>query len=301
MQILLNNAYEAWKSAIYYHDRIEKGFTTLEFQKGFVSSLHNSIELFLKQIMLDNKDHDVATLRNVKEEDDVLLQLKYIRADDLNQFFFGCSVEQLDKFFSIEYSQLQQRANKLLSTEDSSKGFVTDSLKTLGALRNSETHFYINENYYLSESNFVILHNFMILFFDLIAKKKLFPHAIIKFDKPDTYKLYEQEKKMEFSRNQLSSFSYVEVLKNNHMVCELKHTLQNLFEDEYVCCGNDDYSLALSICLHNEEYRASFDDLYIILQLMRKYKLFEIARTLVEAPEELGGHTYPEEHLKLNY
>lgn len=77
----------------------------------------------------------------------------------------------------------------------------------------------------------------MILFFDLIAKKKLFPHAIIKFDKPDTYKLYEQEKKMEFSRNQLSSFSYVEVLKNNHMVCELKHTLQNLFEDEYVCCG----------------------------------------------------------------
>lgn len=33
MQILLNNAYEAWKSAIYYHDRIEKGFTTLEFQK----------------------------------------------------------------------------------------------------------------------------------------------------------------------------------------------------------------------------------------------------------------------------
>lgn len=61
----------------------------------------------------------------------------------------------------------------------------------------------------------------MILFFDLIAKKKLFPHAIIKFDKPDTYKLYEQEKKMEFSRNQLSSFSYVEVLKNNHMVCEL--------------------------------------------------------------------------------
>ena len=102
-QILLNNAYEAWKSAIYYHDRIEKGFTTLEFQKGFVSSLHNSVELFLKQIMLDNKDHDVATLRNVKEEDDALLQLKYIRADDLNQFFFGCSVEQLDKFFSIEY------------------------------------------------------------------------------------------------------------------------------------------------------------------------------------------------------
>ncbi|MGB4093878.1 MAG: hypothetical protein WBK46_18355 [Ruminococcus flavefaciens] len=86
MQILLNNAYEAWKSAIYYHDRIEKGFTTLEFQKGFVSSLHNSVELFLKQIMLDNKDHDVATLRNVKEEDDVLLQLKYIRADD---FVYG--------------------------------------------------------------------------------------------------------------------------------------------------------------------------------------------------------------------
>lgn len=301
MQILLNNAYEAWKSAIYYHDKIENGFTTLEFQKGFVSSLHNSVELFLKQIMLDNNEHDVATLRNVKVEDDALLQLKYIKSNDLNQFFLGCSVEQLDKFFSIEYSQLQQRANKLLCTEESSKGFVTDSLKTLGTLRNSETHFYINENNYLSESNFVILHNFMILFFNLIAKKKLFPHAMIKFDNPDTYILHAQEKKMEFNRKQLSSFSYVEVLKNNHIVGELKHTLQNHFEDEYVCCGTDDYSLALSICLHNKEYRDSFDDLYIILQLMRKYKLFEITRTLVEAPEELGGHTYPEEHLKLNY
>lgn len=99
MQILLNNAYEAWKSAIYYHDRIEKGFTTLEFQKGFVSSLHNSVELFLKQIMLDNKDHDVATLRNVKEEDDVLLQLKYIRADDLNQFFLGALLSNLINSF----------------------------------------------------------------------------------------------------------------------------------------------------------------------------------------------------------
>lgn len=301
MQILLNNAYEAWKNAIYYHDRIENGFTTLEFQKGFVSSLHNSVELFLKQIMLDNKEHAVATLRNVTEEDDALLQLKYIKSDNLNQFFSGCAVEQLDKFFSIEYSQLQKKANKLLCTEESSKGFVTDSLKILGTLRNSETHFYINENNYLSESNFVILHNFMILFFNLIAKKKLFPHAIIMFDKPDTYILHAQEKKMEFNRKELSSFSYVEVLKSNHIVCKLKHTLQNHFEDEYACCGTDDYSLALSICLHNEEYRAAFDDLFIILQLMRKYRLFEIIKTEMTKPEELGGGSYQEEQIRLNY
>lgn len=301
MQILLNNAYESWKNAVYYHDRIENGFTTLEFQKGFVSSLHNSVELFLKQIMLDNKDHTVATLRNVTKEDDAKLQLDYIKSDDLNQFFSNCSVKQLDKFFSIEYNYLQQKANKLLCTEEVSKGSVTQSLKLLGTLRNSETHFYINENNYLSESDFVKLHNFMILFFNLIAKKKMFPHAMIQFDKPDTYRLHAQEKKMEFNRKQLTSFSYVEVLKSNNIVGKLKHTLQNRFADEYVCCGTDDYSLAHSICLHNEEYRAFFDDLYTLLQLMRKYRLFEIIKTEMTKPEELGGGSYQEEQIRLNY
>ena len=61
-QILLDNAYEAWKNAILYHDKIKKGYSTLEYQKGFVSSLHNAVELFLKQIMLNNNDHDVDSV-----------------------------------------------------------------------------------------------------------------------------------------------------------------------------------------------------------------------------------------------
>ena len=39
MQILLNNAYEAWKSAIYYHDRIEKGFTCLLYTSDAADEL----------------------------------------------------------------------------------------------------------------------------------------------------------------------------------------------------------------------------------------------------------------------
>lgn len=301
MQILLCNANEAWKNTIYYHDQIENGFFSLEYQKGFVSSLHNAVELFLKQIMLNNNDHSVAWVRNPKDIDDAQLQLDFMKSDDLNTFFYNCKIEQLDKFFSIEFHSLRERANKLLSIEENLKGNITNALKILESLRNSETHFYINESNYLNEMNFVILHNFMIIFYNAIAKNKLFPHAMIDFHKSDIYRLHAQEKKMEFNRSELTSFSYIDALKSNDMVNQLKSTLKNHFEDEYVCCGEDNFLLAMSICLHNEEYRDSFDDLFIILELMRKYKLFEIIRTTVKTPEELGGTTYPEESFNVNY
>ena len=51
MQILLDNAYESWRNALYYHDQIMKGIASLGNQKGFVSSLHNAIELFQPEIV----------------------------------------------------------------------------------------------------------------------------------------------------------------------------------------------------------------------------------------------------------
>ena len=42
-QILIDNAYEAWKEAIAYHDKIEAGISSLQSQKGFVSALQNAV------------------------------------------------------------------------------------------------------------------------------------------------------------------------------------------------------------------------------------------------------------------
>ena len=43
--ILMDNAFEAWAAAIRYCNDIKDGKATLQYQKNFVSSLHNAVEL----------------------------------------------------------------------------------------------------------------------------------------------------------------------------------------------------------------------------------------------------------------
>lgn len=50
--ILMDNAFEAWAVAICYCNDIKDGKATLQYQKNFVSSLHNAVELIMKQVML---------------------------------------------------------------------------------------------------------------------------------------------------------------------------------------------------------------------------------------------------------
>ena len=64
-QILLDNAYVAWAEAIELCNELLDGKATINNQKRFVSALHNSIELFLKQIMLDENNHNIAKLPKV--------------------------------------------------------------------------------------------------------------------------------------------------------------------------------------------------------------------------------------------
>lgn len=85
-QILLDNAYVSWRNAIDNHDRIMQGFASLHHQKAFVSSLHNAIELFFKQIMLDSNNHEVASLRKIKDEHDDQLALQYYQSSNLNYY-----------------------------------------------------------------------------------------------------------------------------------------------------------------------------------------------------------------------
>lgn len=61
--ILQDNALESWTMAIKYSNFILNGKATLQYRKQFVSSLHNAVELFIKQLMLDNNDHRVCSVR----------------------------------------------------------------------------------------------------------------------------------------------------------------------------------------------------------------------------------------------
>lgn len=275
-QILLENAYEAWKNAISYHDKIQNGYSSLEYQKGFVSSLHNSVELFLKQIMLNKNDHDVAWIGKVKSKEDAQLQLDYYNSKDLNEFFSNLSSCKLNKFYSIEFGNLINKIHNLITINETDKNDFTTALKSLQSLRNNETHFYINENNYLSEKQFCQLHNLMIVFFKSIISK-IFNQDTLK-DFSDTLKinLVVKFKQMEIMFNPIKAFSYRDALISNKTVHIIKKYLSGAHSKEYTALGTDDYLVLAVHIIKTEKIEDSIDDYITLIGLMIKYKLFWI-------------------------
>ena len=115
-QVLMENALEAWGSAIKFCDYIKDGKCTLQYQKKFVSSLHNAVELIMKQMMLNNNDYRVANIRKVTNEEDARLLLDNYQASDLNRFFGHLSEEQLSKFRTISFDELISLHTKFLES-----------------------------------------------------------------------------------------------------------------------------------------------------------------------------------------
>ena len=112
-QVLTENAFEAWAAAIRFCDEIKDGKATLQYQKSFVSSLHNAVELIMKQMMLNNNDHRVANIRKVKSKSDAELLLDYYKSPNLNVFFNDLSFQQLSRFETIQFSELISIHKKL--------------------------------------------------------------------------------------------------------------------------------------------------------------------------------------------
>ncbi len=97
-QILQNNAIEAWAMAIRYCDYILEGKATLEYRKHFVSVLHNSVELFIKQLMLNNTDYRVIQLKNGCSPDGQPAR-DFYNSKDLNVYFSSLDEQTMRKFF----------------------------------------------------------------------------------------------------------------------------------------------------------------------------------------------------------
>ena len=101
--VLMDNAFEAWAAAIRFCNDIKDGKATLQYQKNFVSSLHNAVELTMKQMMLNNNDHRVAFIKEPKNEIDERLSLDYSNATNLNHFFGTLSSDEISRFHTIQF------------------------------------------------------------------------------------------------------------------------------------------------------------------------------------------------------
>ena len=142
-QVLMDNAFEAWAAAIRYCNDIKEGKATLQYQKNFVSSLHNAVELIMKQMMLNNNDHRVAEVRNPENEVDAKLLLNYFKTTDLNRFFNSLSDDELSKFSTIQFNKLIELHKKVFGHSLKTGESLKTELKLLQQLRNNETHFMI--------------------------------------------------------------------------------------------------------------------------------------------------------------
>ncbi len=173
-KILLNNAYEAWYQAILNARRIKNGLVSLQYRKAFVSSLHNSVELFLKQLMLDQNDHRVATFKKTDKDGNPLKDYynntiiengKPFVAHDLNVFFknYYKSKSGVTPVISITFKELINICEEIIKpyNKDGLKIELKDEIVLLNKIRNDEEHFYIQDDIFLSADDFVKLDGFM--------------------------------------------------------------------------------------------------------------------------------------------
>lgn len=193
-RILLDNAYEAWGQAIKYCEEILAGKITLQNKKIFVSTLHNAVELFLKQCMIDKNIHSVVNIprftriKSLLGFDDHFSV--FLKTKDLNRYFSDLTIEKLEKFHTISFSRLIYKKNlknilvEYFAPYDvygnkrtfQSVGSIHKVLCLLNKLRNNETHFYIDNDTFLSSKEFTTLHNFMLSFYDVLQECMLLPY-----------------------------------------------------------------------------------------------------------------------------
>ena len=275
--ILIDNAFEAWAAAIRYCNDIKNGKATLQYQKNFVSSLHNAVELIMKQMLLNNNDHSVAFIKEPKDERDEKLSFDYSKATDLNRFFGSLSSDEISRFYTIPFYKLIQKHKKLFSGSLEQGKPLTKELKLLQRLRNNETHFMIRQGSFLSEDDFRTLHNFMVRFYKII--KKWNP---VNGDDPESsifiwwywYSPDKDDSMYEFECELLQDFSYESAVRNSKLAKDIAEILK-----DNLLCGAPDFSpydIAFDLMNGYPGLSAQFDEVWAMVYMMQSFRMITV-------------------------
>lgn len=277
--VLKENAFEAWAAAIRFCDDIKDGKATLQYQKNFVSSLHNAVELIMKQMLLNNSDHRVAEIRKPKNEADEKLLLDYFKARDLNAFFDSLENNELSKFNTIQFNELISLHKKLFGKSLSPRESLKPELKLLQQLRNNETHFMIRQGSFLSEEDFCVLHNFMIRFYKIMEtwcpnNKDDIELYILPYwgDPVGADSVYG------FNRELLETFSYESAVKNS----TLAKKIATLLNGDYLYGAPDfsPYTISKDLIMEHGELSTQFDEIWAMVYMMQYYKIIVVDEIL---------------------
>ena len=286
--ILMDNAFEAWAAAIRYCNDIKGGKATLQYQKNFVSSLHNAVELIMKQMLLNNNDHSVAFIKEPKDERDEKLSFDYSKATDLNRFFGSLSSDEILRFHTIPFYKLIQKHKKLFSGSLEQGKPLTNELKLLQRLRNNETHFMIRQGSFLSEDDFRTLHNFMVRFYKIMKTW----NPVNGNDLESSIYLYlywyspdKDDSMYEFECEPLQDFSYESAVRNSKLSKEIAEILKGNHQ-----CGAPDFSpydIAFDLMNGYHGVSAQFDEVWAMVYMMQSFKMI-----VVDTIEDTQGNIH---------
>ncbi len=268
--ILMDNAFESWAAAIRYCNDIKDGKATLHYQKNFVSSLHNAVELIMKQMLLNNNDHRVAFINEPTDEIDEKLLRNYSNATDLNHFFGTLSNDEISRFHTIQFYKLIKLHKKLFGCcLEQGKTFKAE-LKLLQRLRNNETHFMIRQDSFLSEEDFRVLHNFMVQFYSIMKRW----NPVDGDDLESSIFLWwywfspdKDDSTYEFDSEPLQEFSYKTAVKNSKLAKDITELLKGDYQ--YGAPDFSPYSIAKDLTEGHTGLSAEFDEVWAMVHMLQ--------------------------------
>ena len=179
-KILIANARESWLQACIHSNLILDGYVTLQYKKMFVSTLHNSVELLMKQRMLDLNDYRIVKIRKIDSNREPAKS--FYSASDLNNYFQTNGTKDSkgkSLYYSIEFHDLGNLHKEIFKdyydVNPNEVSLISTGLALLDNLRNDETHFYVKDMDFMNGTEFKTLQTFMIAFAKVLEFYNLLP------------------------------------------------------------------------------------------------------------------------------
>ncbi len=275
----MDNAFEAWVAAIHYCNDIKGGKVTLQYQKNFVSSLHNAVELIMKQMLLNNNEHRVAEVR--KPKSNAKLVLDYSNATNLNRFFETLQSNELSKFKTIQFKDLISLHQELFGKSLINGESLQAELELLQWLRNNETHFMIRQGSFLSEDDFRTLHNFMVRFYKIMKTWNPADEA----DLESSIFLYlywyspdKHDSMYDFECELLQDFSYESAVRNS----KLAKDIAKILKDNHQCGAPNfsPYDIAFDLMNGYNGLSVQFDEIWAMVYMMQSLGIIVVDEML---------------------
>jgi len=294
MQFLRSHCQTAWEMAVHHSDLIFDGLTDLTEKKLFVSSFQNALEILFKQRLLDLNDHQVLNIRKLR---DPILRQNFFASTDLNAFFASLPPQELSNLFSSDFSYIFPLFLAGLPNQAS----LRSGLDTLQKLRNTETHFYVDENSYLTIDEFRDLSHLLQEMQTFFISYDLIDHVASGVPS-ETNRVTRCFFKQDFS----NLTSYPDLIKNsptNKRLVDQFPDYERTDPDDipsgwffYVSDEHDLYSIAHEIYEHHGmtdpdlvslDFLMDFDEFYRRFILMNQQKMLVISP---ERFEEIDGN-----------